>query len=73
MLKQDNFTREEIVAFLKLNIADSIQDRPYYAGDDFVKGINHVLEHLIDEFSDPNLAYNTETGFFDYTGPILPE
>jgi hypothetical protein len=65
MLKRNEMTRKEIVAFLKLNIYDP-QGNAHYEGS------NDMLEHLIDEFGDPNLAYNTETGFFDYIGPELP-
>lgn len=65
MLKRNEMTRKEIVAFLKLHIYD-------HQGNDHYEGSNDMLEHLIDEFGDPNLAYNTETGFFDYIGPELP-
>lgn len=71
MLKQDNFTREEIVSFLKLNMLDEPMIKSCFSKD-FSDGVNYILEHLIDEFGDSNLAYNTETGFFDYIGPILP-
>ena len=65
MLKQNEMTRKEIVEFLKLNFYK-------HPDNDFFEGANDMLDHLIDEFSDPNLAYNTETGFFDYIGPELP-
>ena len=67
MLKRNEMTREEIVAFLKLNLPDKSNKLSTYE-----EGMYDAVEHLIDEFSDPNLAYNTETGFFDYIGPELP-
>ena len=71
MLKRDSMTREEIVAFFKLNILDDYLYKSCYS-QDYADGVNDTLKHLIDEIGDPNLAYNTETGFFDYIGPILP-
>ena len=73
MLKQTNFTREEIVAVLKLNKLKHPLITASCISQDYVDGYNDILTNLIDEFSDPNLEYNTETGFFDCIGPILPE
>lgn len=67
MLKRDEMTRKEIVAFLKLNLPDESDKLSEY-----VNGMYDMLDHLIDEFEDKNLAYNTETGYFDYIGPELP-
>ena len=68
MLKQNEMTRKEIVAFLKLNMC---KDSKLVIGE-IDDAVNDMLEHLIDEFGDPNLAYNTDTGYFDYIGPELP-
>lgn len=72
MLKRESMTREEIVAFLKLNVLSDGMVNSCFSKD-FAEGINYILDHLIDEIGDPNLAYNTKTGFFDYIGPELPQ
>ena len=70
MLKHDSMTRKEIAAFIegsRIDPDDEIKMSP-----EQIKGWNLLLDYLIDEFSDKDLAYNTETGFFDYVGPYLP-
>ena len=71
MLKRDELTRQEIVDFLWKNMPN-MNDRGHLTEVEALAQIE-ILEHLIDEFGDKNLAYNTDTGFFDYVGPWLPQ
>ena len=61
-------TRKEIVEYLKLNKSHVSPDYKSKSKED----IEDFLDYLIDEFSDNNLKYNSESGFFDYVGPELP-
>lgn len=70
MLKQTEMTREEIVTYLKLNLMSDRECNHF--SEDYINGTNNIIEHLIDVFSDSNLAYNTDTGYFDYIGDLLP-
>lgn len=63
-------TRKEIVEYLKSSALDS-EDNSYFTPE-MVKGYEFLLEHLVDEFSDKNLRFNSSTGYFDYCGPELP-
>lgn len=63
-------TRKEIVEFL---VKNALTDGNYsHLSVDMQTGYNFLLEHLIDEFGDNNLRFNSSTGFFDYVGPELP-
>lgn len=68
MLKKTDMTRQETVAFLKLNMMSHSNDS--LSGEDYVNGCNDILDHLIYILSDSNLTYNTGTGYFEPIGSI---
>lgn len=71
MLKYE-MTRQEIANFIKsCKKTDETKDGCPYSKDQ-LKAVNDFIDYIVDELGDPNLAYNTETGFFDYIGPIIP-
>lgn len=71
MIKADNFTRAEICAFLKHSLPR--EDDEYPRNFTLKEWQKEIIEYLIEEFSDPDLSLDTETGFFVYTGPELPK
>ena len=64
-------SRKEIVNFLKLNALEDCDIS--HLSEDFIQGYNYLLEHLIEEIGDDSLKYDSESGFFEYVGPDLPE
>jgi hypothetical protein len=71
MIKKDNFTRKEICAFLENSLCD---DRDLaHMSSEAIGSRNHLLNHLIEELSDCDLGLDTESGFFVYIGPELPQ
>lgn len=71
MIKKDNFTRDEICAFLKHSLCDD-KDVAHMSSE-ALNSRNDLLNYLIEEFSDRDLGLDTESGFFVYIGPELPK
>jgi hypothetical protein len=70
MLKRNELTREDIVNLLRSNIILAEDNEVYEERmtKDGIKWHNNILRHLIDDLGDDHLAYNTNTGFFEYVG-----
>lgn len=75
MLNQ-TMTRAEIVSFIKSgrdnDIDESIERGCQYTREQ-LEAVNDYIDYIVDEFGDPNLWYNAESGYFDYVGPELPQ
>jgi len=75
MLKQQNMTQQEIVEWILSgrdnDIDKSVSEGCRYSREQ-LEAVNQYIDYIVGELTDPDLAYNTETGFFDYVGPVLP-
>lgn len=75
MLKQLNMTQQEIVEWIlsgKDNDIDkSVSEGCRYSREQ-LEAVNDYIDYIVGVLTNPDLAYNNETGFFDCVGPELP-